>query len=75
MSRSKRGGEKTLVARAAVGVEAGIAGGGMVEDLVCQYQVVDNHGRINCLACDGTVGYCDFKLCPRCLWQRAAMQF
>jgi hypothetical protein len=30
----------------------------------CQYRVYDQLGDANCLAIDGTVGYCKKELCP-----------
>ncbi|MGB9676118.1 MAG: hypothetical protein ACPL0C_02890 [Candidatus Bathyarchaeales archaeon] len=37
--------------------------------LLCNFQTVDNHGLINCLYFDGSIGYCNFELCPRKCWQ------
>jgi len=36
---------------------------------VCQFQILDNHGVLNCTYNDGSIGLCCFKLCPRRLWQ------
>lgn len=43
--------------------------GNIVEQKVCEFQVCDNKGMLNCLAIDGSVGQCSFALCPRWLWQ------
>jgi prepilin-type processing-associated H-X9-DG protein len=37
--------------------------------LICSFQVIDDHGGINCLYCDGSVGLCSFDNCPRKIWQ------
>ena len=31
----------------------------------CPFEIADNYGLLNCLAIDGTVGYCSVRLCPR----------
>jgi prepilin-type processing-associated H-X9-DG protein len=37
--------------------------------LICSFQIIDSHGGINCLYCDGSVGLCSFDNCPRKIWQ------
>jgi len=36
----------------------------------CQYRVFDQLGDANCLAIDGTVGYCREDLCPRLAYRQ-----
>jgi prepilin-type processing-associated H-X9-DG protein len=37
--------------------------------LICSFQIIDDHGDVNCLYCDGSVGLCSFENCPRKVWQ------
>ena len=38
-------------------------------EMFCNFQIIDNHGRLNCTAIDGSIGLCSFELCPRQMWQ------
>jgi len=35
---------------------------------LCQYQVIDNRGLVNCCYFEGSIGLCTYNNCPRKIW-------